>query len=85
MNTRTMSQKTDTAKLQSVGQHFQIYGRFLRTFPIGKGHINDTYAADYDYGGRTVRFVHQTINHQVFKNPTQVMENIGRVTGHTHA
>lgn len=79
-----MSQQTNSGRIQSVGEHFQIYGRFLRTFPIGKGHINDTYAADYDYGGRTVRFVHQTINHQVFKNPCQVMENIGRVTAHTH-
>ncbi len=76
------SSSIDTEKIQSVSRHFQIYGRFLRAFPIGKGHINDTYAADYDYGGRTVRFVHQTINHHVFKDPPSLMNNIYRVTQH---
>ncbi len=73
---------TDLEKIRSVGTQFQVHGRFLRAFPIGKGHINDTFAADYDYGGRTVRFVHQTINHNVFTNPPAVMENIDRVTRH---
>lgn len=75
-------QKIDQGRIKTVGGHFQIHGRFLRAFPIGRGHINDTFAADYDYGGRTVRFVHQTINHKVFHNPVAVMENIARVTEH---
>ncbi|HUF60838.1 MAG TPA: aminoglycoside phosphotransferase family protein [Verrucomicrobiales bacterium] len=69
-------------ELAEVGAHFQIHGRFLRGFSIGTGHINDTYAADYDYGGQTVRFVHQTINHRVFPEPLRLMENVTRVTGH---
>jgi hypothetical protein len=77
-----MKTKTDEDRIKAVGNQFQVHGRFLRAFPIGKGHINDTFAADYDYGGRTVRFVHQTINHQVFPNPVGVMENIDRVTRH---
>lgn len=79
-----MKTKTDENKIKAVGSQFQVHGRFLRAFPIGKGHINDTFAADYDFGGRTLRFVHQTINHQVFTNPVGVMENIDRVTRHKH-
>ena len=77
-----MRTKTDEQQIRAVGKQFQVHGRFLRAFPIGKGHINDTYAADYDYGGRTVRYVHQTINHHVFPDPAKVMENIDRVTSH---
>jgi hypothetical protein len=77
-----MKTKTDEQQIRAVGKEFQVHGRFLRAFPIGKGHINDTYAADYDYGGRTVRYVHQTINHHVFPDPVKVMENIDRITTH---
>lgn len=79
-----MKTKADADRIKAVGAQFQVHGRFLRAFPIGKGHINDTFAADYDYGGRTMRFVHQTINHQVFTNPVGVMENIDRVTRHNY-
>ena len=80
-----MKTKTDEARIKRVGEQFQVHGRFLRAFPIGRGHINDTFAADYDYGGRTVRYVHQTINHHVFPDPEKVMENIDRITRHKRA
>jgi hypothetical protein len=48
----------------------------------GSGHINDTYLAVYQREGRTERYIHQRINHLVFTNPAQVMENIQRVTEH---
>src|SRR5207249_5287715 len=50
--------------------------------PWGSGHINDTYAATYNQGGATIRYIHQRINHHVFKNPPLVMDNIRRVTEH---
>ena len=77
-----MKGKIDQEKMRAVGAQFQVHGCFLRAFPIGKGHINRTFAADYDCSGRTVRFVHQTINHRVFPDPIAVMENIDRVTRH---
>ncbi|MBQ7793249.1 MAG: aminoglycoside phosphotransferase family protein [Clostridia bacterium] len=45
--------------------------------PYGNGHINDTYVAD-----STPRYILQRINSNVFKNPSQVMENILNVTEH---
>ena len=77
-----MKGKIDQKKIRAVGARFQIDGCFLRAFPIGKGHINRTFAADYDYRDGIVRFVHQTINHRVFTDPIAVMENIHRVTRH---
>jgi len=46
--------------------------------PYGKGHINDTYLSN----SCEPRYILQRINHNVFKRPQDVMENIVRVTGH---
>jgi hypothetical protein len=71
--------------IKSISESFQIQGHLLSAEPYGSGHINDTYCAAYDQGGATVRYIHQRINHEVFKNPVSLMENIQRVTTHLHA
>ena len=38
--------------------------------------------ANFDQGGTPVRYILQRINHNVFKNPVPLMENIQRVTAH---
>ena len=68
--------------LRAIGAQFQLPGRFLEAAPYGTGHINDTYAAAYDEGGRRARYIHQRINHNVFKQPVPLMENVRRVTEH---
>lgn len=65
-----------------VSRQFQILGDYIGAEPYGSGHINDTYRAVYDQAGATVRYIHQRINHEVFKNPPALMENIRRVTEH---
>ncbi len=70
--------------IQLVSRNFQICGRFLSAEPYGSGHINDTYCAIFDQGGTRIRYIHQRINHHVFKKPTALMENITRVTTHLH-
>lgn len=45
---------------------------------FGSGHINSTYRVVTEQGD----YVLQRINHQVFKQPVQVMENIVAVTAH---
>ena len=60
----------------------QIIKAFLGDVPFtankfGSGHINSTYQITTPQG----LFVLQRINHQVFKNPVQVMDNIVSVTG----
>lgn len=71
--------------IQAVGAHFNVFGDFITAAPYGSGHINDTYLAVYNQGGREIRFIFQRINHNIFKQPVQLMENIERVTSHQHA
>jgi aminoglycoside phosphotransferase (APT) family kinase protein len=70
------------AKLLNVSRQFHIYGDLLHAEPCKIGHINETYIATYNQGGVQVRYVHQKINTNVFKNPDAVMDNIVRVTSH---
>ena len=68
-----------------VASRFQIQGAFQEAAPYGSGHINDTYCAVFDQAGTPVRYILQRINHNVFKNPVALMENIQRVTEHLAA
>jgi len=68
--------------VRAVARQFQIVGEFLSAEPYGSGHINDTYCAVYNQGGAPVRYILQRINHNVFKTPVALMENVQRVTAH---
>src|SRR5437773_11860678 len=69
-------------QLQEISKQFQIYGEILHAETCKIGHINETYSATYDQGGMRVRYIHQKINQNVFKNPAAVMKNVTRVTMH---
>ena len=68
--------------LRAISSLFDMRADFVEAQPFGSGHINDTYCASYDQAGIRVRYIHQRINHHVFKNPIEVMENVARVTRH---
>ena len=66
-----------------IAKHFRFDGQFVEATPYGDGHINDTYAAHFrNPGGTLHRYLLQRINHNVFKNPVELMQNIERVTRH---
>ena len=67
-----------------VGQ-FDIPGAYAGATPYGSGHINDTYAVTFHQQDRAVRYILQRINHNIFKNPAALMENVQRVTAHLAA
>src|SRR2546423_6467446 len=69
-------------QLQEISKQFQIYGEILHAETFKIGHINETYSATYNQGGMRVRYIHQKINKNVFKNPPAVMQNVMRVTTH---
>ncbi len=75
-------QRTDLSHLLDVSRQFQIHGEILHAEQCKAGHINKTYTATYDQGGTQVRYIHQRINHGVFKKPADVMDNLMRVTTH---
>lgn len=66
--------------LREVFTQFAIDGALIEARPHGSGHINDTYLGIYRTASGDCRYVHQRINHHVFKEPEKVMENIERVT-----
>ena len=74
--------RTDLSHLLDISREFQIHGEILHAEQCKVGHINETYTATYDQGGTQVRYIHQRINHEVFKDPADVMDNLMRVTTH---
>ena len=75
-------QRRKLPRLIEISREFQIHGEILHAEPCKVGHINETYTATYDQGGTQVRYIHQRINHEVFKDPAGVMDNLMRVTVH---
>jgi Phosphotransferase enzyme family len=69
-------------RIRAVTSHFTIDGEFAGAAPYGSGHINDSYCAVFHENGRRVRYIVQRMNHNIFKQPIAVMENIQRVTAH---
>jgi len=73
----------EIAELARITGQFQFEGTFMRGNLYGSGHINDTYAVVFRLDNeKTIRYILQRINHNIFSNPEQLMENIKRVTFH---
>ena len=67
----------------NIIKNFQFDGHHVSTKPYGHGHINDTYALTFSRTPQnSQRYILQRINHNVFKNPEQLMQNVEKVTGH---
>ncbi len=71
--------------LAYISSLFDMRADFVHAFPYGSGHINDTYCAWFDQAGLRVRYILQRINHNVFKTPVALSENVERVTRHALA
>lgn len=69
-------------RLQRIGRQFQVKGEFHEAHRIKIGHINETFCVTYFHEGRPIRYVHQTVNTEVFKEPVGLMNNVLRVTEH---
>jgi len=68
-----------------VAAVFDCGGKVLSAAPYGSGHINDTFLTLVETDGRQRRFILQRINHLVFRQPDQLMENVARVCAHARA
>ena len=67
-----------------IVSNFQIDGKLIDVQPYGTGHINDTYASRFRTDCGVIRYIHQRINQNVFKQPEKLMSNIELVTAHLH-
>ena len=73
------------AEALNVTAEFAFDGRIVSAVPYGSGHINDTFLTVTEGTEGQRRFILQRINHQVFKQPDLLMENVARVCAHAHA
>lgn len=68
--------------LKTIARQFQISGEPGTICPVGAGHINDTFSVPLLRDGVTVRYILQRINHDIFRDPSSLMDNVVRVTEH---
>ena len=68
--------------LYDIAEGFSVEGQVRSIRPVGNGHINDTYLVECGPDGEGHRYILQRINHEVFHDPMQLMENIVTVTEH---
>lgn len=54
-------------------------GEVVEVRPFGGGHINDTFLVETVNGGERERYILQRINHDIFKNVHELMENYCKV------
>jgi Ser/Thr protein kinase RdoA (MazF antagonist) len=71
--------------LPEIAEAFTCPGKLTGVVPWGSGHINETYLATYSHDGKPSRYIHQKVNHHVFKDVSVLMRNIGWVTRHQRA
>lgn len=69
--------------IKLYADQFLFDGEFASGSTYGNGHINDTYALIYrGEKGEIKRYILQRINHNVFKDPENLMKNVELVTAH---
>lgn len=74
--------KIDEA-IAAFGIETAVNGRLIQKVPYGNGHINDTFLLRYETPGHSEkRYILQRMNHDIFKEPPLLMENIVHVTNH---
>lgn len=69
------------ARIDKVIDQFAIEGKLIEKRPYGNGHINDTFLLTYEMpDGTKEQYILQRMNHSIFKNPQQLMDNVVNVT-----
>ncbi|MEI6674059.1 MAG: aminoglycoside phosphotransferase family protein [Verrucomicrobiota bacterium] len=67
----------------TIGDQFAVQGEFVCGEEIDSGHINATYSGTFRQAdGSLRRYIFQSINRKVFKDPYAVMHNVECVTRH---
>ncbi len=68
-------------KMKEAIENIDFKGSYLDSCQYGSGHINDTFLLRYkNEKGSVTNYILQRMNHEIFRNPEQLMENIAGVT-----
>lgn len=73
---------TNDQEVAQIVRHFSVPGVFVSKKKNEKGNVNDTIVVELSNENSIKRYTLQRINHQVFKNPRDLMDNYSRVTRH---
>ncbi len=76
-----MTREEQCEMINEAIENIDFEGTYLDHVPYGSGHINDTYLIRFQgEKGSIKRYILQRMNHETFKNPEQLMENVAGVT-----
>jgi len=76
-----MTREQACAKIEEAISQMDYQGTPVEYYRYGNGHINDTFVVVCRLNNNaTVKYLLQRINHEVFKNPEQLMSNIVSIT-----
>lgn len=77
-----MSREEYCKKIREAIEAFNFEGQYVKHERFGNGHINDTFLIVYQSKDKNIRYIIQRMNHEIFKNPKQLMDNICGVTSY---
>lgn len=78
-----MDREYACSKKEEAISNFLIKGKCVNCIPYGNGHINDTFKiTSKDENGKEFLYILQRMNHEIFKAPVELVENIFGVTSH---
>ena len=72
----TQGAERSADELRAIGEAFDIPGTWRRAERLGRGHINDTYVAEFDVGGRV-----ENVNGRIALDAAHVGGGISTVSG----
>ena len=78
-----MGREEVCSKRAEAVENFDFGGKVISIEEYGNGHINDTYLLKVDTGNGTEgKVILQRMNHEIFKQPIELMENVLNVTSY---
>ncbi|HBY71248.1 MAG TPA: mucin desulfatase [Lachnospiraceae bacterium] len=76
-----MTREEYCTKINEAIEQIAFEGTFIDYKRYGSGHINDTFVTHHRLeDGSVIRYILQRMNHDTFKHPEQLMENVAGVT-----
>jgi serine/threonine protein kinase len=75
-----MTREEYCSKIEEAINAIDFHGTYIAHERYGNGHINDTFLIQFQQENTAVKYILQRMNHEIFKNPEQLMKNICGVT-----
>ncbi|ROR27391.1 phosphotransferase family enzyme [Mobilisporobacter senegalensis] len=75
-----MTREERCAKIEEAIKALDFKGNYIKHERYGNGHINDTFLIQFNQDDRNVKYILQRMNHEIFKDPDQLMKNICGIT-----